>query len=796
MRWSVSINIVHRARRIVAALNLLVPAALMLAAAPAAAQGTGVIQGTVVAAAGGEPLAGATVRLDGSRLNPSRLGGSRQAVTDAAGRFRITALPAGTYTLTARRVGYADGTASAEVQAGGTAEVRIALATQSLLLEEVVVTSATREVRRLAETPATVGVVSSAELRAARPAHPAEVMGQVPGVWVSATGGEGHTTAIRQPKTTNPVHLFLEDGVPTRSTGFFNHNALYEINVPQAERIEVLKGPATALYGSDAIGGVINVESRAPTAARTAEAYAEAGAFGWSRLLASAGGMRGGDGVRADLNVTRTDGWRNGTAYDRQSATLRWDRSMDGGRSLKTVLAFSRIDQQTAGASTLRADDYAANPTANYTPISFREVHAFRLSTAFEQARGRTLLSVTPFVRWNRMELLPNWSLAYDPTVYTTGHRSLGLLARYRVDLDELRTRLIGGVDVDLSPGGRQEDSVEAMRDGSFYRTYTTGPRLYDYDVTFRGVSPYLHAETAPVDGLRLTAGLRADFVGYDYDNRLDALQTGRHRRPDDARVSYAHLSPKLGATYEFGPALGIFGSYAHGFRAPSEGQLFRQGQAQNTVDLDPVRADSWEAGARGSLAGRVTYQVSAYRMQVSDDILTFTDSRTGTRETSNAGRTLHRGVEVGVGAALGAGLRADLGWSRARHSYEAWSPRPDVDFAGNEMESAPRTLVNLRLAWRPAWREGMDFAAEWARVGSYWMDADNMHRYGGHALVNLRADVPLTRGVEAVARVSNLLDTRYAEGASFTQAAGEEFAPGMPRTVYVGVQWRWEGGR
>lgn len=776
-----SAPIVRSARHLAAAL-----AALVLAAAPAAAQQTGAIEGTVVSAPGAEPVAGATVRIDRTR----------SAVTDAAGRFRIAALPAGTYTLTARRVGYADGTATSDVRVGATSTVRITLAEQSLLLEGMTVVSATREARRLAETPATVGVVSSAELRAARPAHPAEVMGQVPGVWVSATGGEGHTTAIRQPKTTNPVYLFLEDGVPTRSTGFFNHNALYEINVPQAERIEVLKGPATALYGSDAIGGVINVESRAPSAGRTAEAYAERGAFGWSRLMLSAGGMTGGDGVRADLNLTRTDGWRNGTAYDRQSATLRWDRSMGGGRSLKTVMTFSRIDQQTAGASTLAAEDYRLHPTENYTPISFRDVRAFRLSTAYERAGGRTLLSVTPFVRWNSMELLPNWSLSYDPTVYTTGHRSLGVLARYRVNLEPLRARVIGGVDVDFSPGGRQEDSVAAVRDGSFYRSYTTGPRLYDYDVTFRGVSPYLHTEVAPVDGLRFTAGLRADFVGYEYENKLDALQAGRHRRPEDAEVSYAHLSPKLGGTYEFGPALGVFASYAHGFRAPSEGQLFRQGSAASTVDLDPVRADSWETGARGSLRGRFTYQVSAYRMHVSDDILTFTDTRTGVRETSNAGRTLHRGVEVGLGAALPAGFRADLGWSRARHTYEAWSPRPDVDFAGNEMESAPRTLVNARLGWKPAWLDGADFAAEWARVGSYWMDADNTHRYGGHALVNLRADVPVPGGMEVVARVSNLLDERYAEGAAYTQAAGEEYAPGMPRTVYLGLQWRWEGNR
>jgi outer membrane receptor protein involved in Fe transport len=81
-------------------------------------------------------------------------------------------------------------------------------------------------------------------------------MGGVAGVWVSVTGGEGHQTAIRQPLNTNPVYLFLEDGVPTRSTGFFNHNALYEVNLPGAEGIEVTKGPGSALYGSDAIGGV------------------------------------------------------------------------------------------------------------------------------------------------------------------------------------------------------------------------------------------------------------------------------------------------------------------------------------------------------------------------------------------------------------------------------------------------------------------------------------------------------------------------------------------------------------
>ncbi|HEX8906600.1 MAG TPA: TonB-dependent receptor plug domain-containing protein, partial [Longimicrobiaceae bacterium] len=388
---------VARFRRAAAALAAL---AIAVLARPALAQGTGAVEGTVTAQAGGAPLAGVRISADG--IAP--------AVTDAAGRFRISRISAGPHTLVAARLGLASAAQSITIAPGETARADFALREESTVLPSLVV-STTREVQRLGETPATVGVVSAAQLREQRPTHPSEVMSQVPGVWVSVTGGEGHATAIRQPNTTNPVYLYLEDGVPTRSTGFFNHNALYEVNVPQADRIEVLKGPSSALYGSDAIGGVVNVETRAPSRRAGVELYGEGGAYGWGRLLVAASGTRGDDGFRADVNLTRTGGWRDGTDYTRQSGTLRWDRQLGGGASLKTVLAVSHIDQQTAGSSTLLAADYGADPRLNYTPISFRRVSAVRLSTDYERQGASTLLSVIPFVRWNQMELLPNWSL-------------------------------------------------------------------------------------------------------------------------------------------------------------------------------------------------------------------------------------------------------------------------------------------------------------------------------------------------------------------------------------------------
>jgi outer membrane receptor protein involved in Fe transport len=83
-------------------------------------------------------------------------------------------------------------------------------------------------------------------------------------------------------------------------------------------------------------------------------------------------------------------------------------------------------------------------------------------------------------------------------------------------------------------------------------------------------------------------------------------------------------------------------------------------------------------------------------------------------------------------------------------------------------------------------------FSFEIVRLGRYWMDAANTHEYAGHTLMNVRAQYPLTRRLEAFARVLNVADERYAESASFTEARGEEFAPGMPRTLYLGLKLAW----
>ena len=683
---------------------------------------------------------------------------------------------------------------------------------QTATLPEVTVTG-TREKALLNETPAAVGAISGDTVRQDHPNHPTQIMSQIPGVAVAVTNGEGHTTAIRQPFTTNPVYLFLEDGIPIRSTGFFNHNALYEINIPQSGGIEVIRGPGTALYGSDAIGGVINVLTRTPPKQGEFTLGGDIGGHGWARLLLGGGNTVGDNAWRADLNITHTDGWRDATKYDRQSGTFRWDRALGSDAVLKTVLSFSNIDQQTGANSPLTLADYTNNPTRNYLPIAYRKVEAFRLSTSYEKEWGDTLLSITPYVRNNSMELLASFTLNSDPTVSLSKNRSYGVLAKWRRDFPQfIRARLIVGADVDVSPGARTEDSLNVSVTGTapsrVFNAYTIARRVYDYDVTFRGVSPYVHGEISPSERLRVTSGVRFDHLSYAFENRLAGapllVPAGApfpaarfYGQVNNTDVTFRHTSPKLGATYAITSDMHLFAGYTHGFRAPSEGNLFRpsvganaaaaNASAATSAALKPIKADQLEIGLRGH-AGTLNYDVVVYDLTKRDDIVSQRDPITTLTTTVNAGKTRHRGIEIGAGMPFANTWRFDTALSYAKHTYEDWVTNAGI-FTGKEIESAPRVITNTRLTWQP--KRDARVQLEWVKLGGYWLDAANTQKYGGHDLFNVRLNWSLTKDVSINSSLNNLTDRRYADSAQLSSGL-PVLSPGLQRTLYAGVDLKW----
>ena len=778
---------------------------VMLAALPLADSGaqlwaqsivTGSIEGVVRARDTRRPLADVIVRVEGT---------TRASLTGADGRFSITAVTPGTAWVVARRFGFADQRDSVAVRAGEVARLELLFTSEAAVVAPMVV-SATRESQRRQDATVTIDVLDGEEVRRARAAHPSGLLNRLPGVHVSELSGEGHSLAMRSPISTKPLFLYLEDGIPTRATGFFNHNALYEVNLPQSGGLEIMKGPGTALYGSDAIGGVVNVLTRPAPASPGAEVTLEGGGHGYTRGLVSGGFTRGTHGVRADLNVTRSDNWKEAAPFSRESGTLRWDSSIDGGWSVRTVISVTSVRQQDVPP--LSANQFASSREINRATIAFRTAEALRASVAVEREQGSTLWSLTPFVRSNVMELLPSWQLTFAPQIWDTRNRSAGLLAKVRRDFAPWRTRVVAGADIDWSPGSFTADRIAVTAAGPDRRfdSYTVAERQYDYDVRYAAASPYVHVETSPFAKLRVDLGLRADITDYDYDNKLGTLETGAFRRPASTGVRYSHLSPKLGAVYEFTPQLALYGSFRHGFRAPSQGQLFQQNSAANTVGLQPVTVESFEAGLRGGIGSRFGFQLAAYDMRLDDDILTFVTAQ-NTREANNAGRTRHHGVELGVTAVPLSAVRVDASYSASSQRYVQWVPQaaraasgttpavPEVSYSGNLMEQAPRDLANVLVTWSPSILRGGRLAAEWSHTGAYAMDPANVATYGGHAVVHLHANMLLRPDMELFARVTNVGDRAYAELAAYDAFQLGQYTPGAPRTVYAGVKWNWTKG-
>lgn len=674
-------------------------------------------------------------------------------------------------------------------------------------LPEVTIT-ATREQAPLSETPSSVGIIRREAIGLVRPSHPQQLLGQIPGVAIGVTNGEGHTTAIRQGFTTSPLYLFLEDGIPVRATGNFNHNALYELNLPSAGGVEVVRGIGSALYGSDAIGGIVNVLTRTPKESRGADLSVEAGSFGWGRLLGGIdSGRLGQSTLRADLNLTHSGGWRDRTAYDRQSINLRWDYERDNYTVIKTIFGATHIDQETGANSPLPLNLYLDSPTVNLRSPAYRIVNAVRLSSNIETDLGAgQLLSITPYFRDNRMELNGSFNFSCSGNnctgrIENTAVQSLGLMLKYRKNLDDaMRTRVIAGLDLDYSPSSRAEDRITLSSSGSGaarnFTGYQLDGRIYDYKVNYQSVAPYVHLETSPSERLRLVGGLRYDHARYAVDNQLSANAGGFFQVADTSR-SFERLSPKLGLTYSLNGGSHLFASYNQGFRTPSENQLFRSGSAGATaanaaLNLKPILADQIELGLRGASAGW-NYELVAYVLSKRDDLLGQRDASNVVVQTNN-GATRHKGIELGLGKALASQWRVDIAAAYAVHRYVDWSGNTSsgtaFNYTGNEIEASPRLLSNSRLTWTPA--VGTLMQLEWVRLGSYFLEASNLQgKYAGHDLFNLRASQRLDARWSVFARVTNLADKRHADSASFGSGAAL-YAPGLPRAGFIGLEGTW----
>lgn len=662
-------------------------------------------------------------------------------------------------------------------------------------LEPVSVTGL-REEQKISEQALSISTKEDKEIKLDQVIFQKDLLNSMAGVRIEQTTSViGHKTAIRTPSTTSPYFLFMQDDIPVQSSGFFNHNGLAYTTFESANSVEVLKGAGTALYGSDAVAAVVNVKSAAaPSKELETSVRVKGGSHGYvSGNVEASDSINEDSGYRAKVNYSKSSGWRQHTSYDRYEATLRYDEMLNDENMLKVILTGSKTDAEQADSFEDYANIENQNTASSDDPNFMTALEKTDVRRKFDYARlslewsnysvDGLEVSTTPYIRYNRNQYVATWEKNLPSN--DSEQQTLGLLQKNTLDIS--MGRLIFGFDTEYTNSSTQYDQdFDLTTSGWGAKTYTQGA-LYDYDVEYFAISPYVHTDINVNEEFVISAGLRYDYNHYDYTNNLSvgADASNTYYRVADRSDDFDHLSPKLALSYHPSEDLNLYARYANGFRIPQATRLYSQKVGYEDVRLDSETTNTYEIGVKKEFEN--TYvELAAYYMSIDDTITRYEDSGSGLYYYKNGGSTLHRGIEATVFTQVTQEWGAKVAYSYAKHSYDN-----DEAYGSNEQAEAPNTTANGRLIYTPDYLHGLSVMAEWQYVGSYWMDDENTQKYNGYSIGNLKADYKYNENISVFGKVTNITDKAYATSATYRYNT-TNYTPGDPRQFYAGLEYRW----
>lgn len=655
---------------------------------------------------------------------------------------------------------------------------------------ETIVVTATRSEQTLASMTTNTDWVNEETLNLVSHTHISESMARMAGTWITRANGQEHLTAIRSPVLTGASgcgsYLMMQDSVPLRATGFCNVNALFEAGTEQAGRIEVIKGPGTALHGSNAMHGVIDVISPAIAATPETRLSLEAGSFDYYRIKLS----HSGDASRLDLVGASDGGYKDDSGFAQQKASFqhRWQTSQ---LDITSRLSASNLNQETAGYITgFDAYKDADKRKANPNPEAFRDASSVRFQSQVNYQRNAdTRIIVTPYLRYMEMSFLQHY-LPGEP-LEENGQHSIGLQSSWHHTASD-RLSVISGLDLEFTRAFVEEFQTNPTESGSaFVRETIPVGWHYNYEVKANVASPFAQLQYQVSNNTRVTAGLRFDYVSFDYSNNMiagrsrdDGTPCGfggcRFNRPEDRSDQFTTWSPKLGISHLLADNHQLYLSLARGFRAPQASELYQLQNDQSVSRIDSEQLNSIELGLRGATE-LLSYDVSIYAMK--KDNVIFRDSN---RVNVDNGATRHEGFELTTTLHLSETVSFAVNGTYARHRYDFSQILSGIDIDGNDVDTAPRHMGSAQLAWH--FMPGAQSELEWIHMGRYYEDPENLNSYEGHDYLNLRARAQLADRWNLSIRLINLTDVDYAERADYGFGEDRYFI-GNPLSVFLTIE-------
>ncbi len=582
---------------------------------------------------------------------------------------------------------------------------------------EVVVT-ATRAAQPLSEIGQAVTVIDRAEIERRQTTVVSDLLATTPGVTVTRNGTIGALTSVRIRGAEADQTLVVIDGVrvndPSSTGGGFNFGNLLSSSV---ERIEILRGPNSVPWGSQAIGGVVNIITAAPTEGVQARAnveygyadsaFASAGVSGKSGPVSGSltGGYLRTDGISSAVSGTERDGYRQYGATGRVGVEFAPGIGLD----LRGYFADSRveIDDGFDPNTFVVADSPAYGTTQEL--YGYAGLHA---NLADGRFNNRVAFTIADINRDN----------------FTKPGGDISFIGRGRSERYEYQGDFRPIDQVRVVAGVERENS-----------RFNDGFTFADTGIT----SVYGQLIVKPLDILTITGGVRND----DHDDFGSHTTVGAN----------AALALRTGTT--------VRASYGEGFKAPTLYQLFSE---YGNRGLDPETARNFDVGVEQAFLGNrarvaVTYFNRRTRNQI--DFRDCSPAELATPGSICANRPF--GVYDNVARAEADGVEFTLALRpvdaltlTANYSYIDSENRSTGDNFGNVLARRPRQTASVDADYRFAF--GLSVGGTVTMVSDSFDDVANTTRLDGYALAGVRAELPISERFAIYGRVDNLTDARY----------------------------------
>lgn len=585
-------------------------------------------------------------------------------------------------------------------------------------VEDVVVT-ANRSAQPIERVGASVAVLTQAAIEARQTTAVAELLAQTPGVSYSRNGGVGAANSLYIRGAEGHHTVVLIDGVklndPSSTQGGFNFGNLL---VGDAARIEVLRGAQSTLWGTQAIGGVVNIVTTEPTEAFQGGLDAEAGARGTTYFRGGVGGA--GERLTWRLAASRyaTDGF---SAYATGSEDDGYDNTGLSGRLNFKITDAVSLDLRSVWSSG-RADFDAWNgDSRDYGKTQELVAYAgLNIDLLDGRFRNRIGYAHTDTDRRNFNPDNKIQPLTFDSEGQNRRWEYQGAFAV----TETLNTTF--GVEHEKS-----EMKARSLGDWNPNADYGRGEAELN--------SVYGQVQWTVLEGLTLTGGLRYD----------DHAQYGDH------------LLGQVAAAWALNDGATVLrASWGQGFRAPGLYELYSE---YGSLDLQPEEAESWEIGVEQRLFDRAVVSAT-YFQRDSDNEINYANCLPGDAHPicsqpyggyyQNIQKAETKGVELigRLDVTERLHLNANYTWTDAKNAVG--------EHEGKRLRLRPEHMGNLAADYD--WAFGLKTGLSVRYVGETFNDLANAVKVDAFTLVDLRASYPIDDNLEVYGRIENAFDEEY----------------------------------